>query len=67
LRLDSQKEAWPLSFLPLKQGPKVHNPETIKLKDRIVDLWKRDYSIDEFRETLLRQREETSNKTIQNP
>jgi transposase len=64
LMRDSQKEALPPFFLPLKQGPKAPRPTTIQLKDRIVDLRKRNYSIDEIRETLLRQGEEISNKTI---
>ena len=64
LMRDSQKEALPPFFLPLKQGPKAPRPATIQLKDRIVDLRKRNYSIDEIRETLLRQGEEISSKTI---
>lgn len=64
LMRDSQKETFPPFFLPLKQGPKAPRPSTIQLKDRIVDLRKRNYSIDEIRETLLRQGEEISNKTI---
>lgn len=64
LMRDSQKEALPSFFLPLKQGPKAPRSTTIQLKDRIVDLRKHNYSIDEIRETLLRQGEEISNKTI---
>jgi transposase len=64
LMRNAQKEALPPFFLPLKQGPKTPRQTTIQLKDRIVDLRKRNYSIDEIRETLLRQGEEISNKTI---
>ena len=64
LMRDTQKEAWPPFFLPLKHGPKAPRPATIQLKDRIVDLRKRNYSIAEVRETLLRQGEEISNKII---
>jgi len=64
LMRNAQKEALPPFFLPLKQGPKAPRQTTIQLKDRIVDLRKRNYSIEEIRETLLRQGEEISNKTI---
>ena len=58
-----QKNLTPF-FLPLKQGPKAPRPDTLQLKDRIVSLRKRNYSIDEIRESLSRDGEEISNKTI---
>ena len=53
LMRNSQKEALPPFFLPLKQGPKAARQTTIQLKDRIVDLRKRNCAIDEIRETRL--------------
>jgi hypothetical protein len=64
LRTQAQQENLPPFFLPLKQGPKAPRPSTLLLKDRIVSLRKRNYSIDEICEALSRDGEEISIKTI---
>jgi len=64
LKRDFQKNTLPPFFLPLKRGPKAHRPSTLQIKERIISLRKRNYSIQEIQEALLRQGEEISLKTI---
>jgi transposase len=64
LKRQAQQENLPPFFLPLKQGPKAPRPNTLQLKERIIGLRKRNYSIDEIRESLSRDGEEISAKTI---
>jgi len=64
LKRDFQKGTLPPFFLPLKRGPKEHRTSTLKIKEQIISLRKRNYSIKEIQETLLRQGEDISGKTI---
>ena len=59
-----KKETSPEFFLELKRGPKDHREETLRMKDLIVALRKRNYSIYEIEETLLRQDYKITPKTI---
>ena len=59
-----KKETSPKFFLELKRGPKDHRDETLRMKDLIIALRKRNYSIYEIEETLLRQDYRTTPKTI---
>jgi transposase len=59
-----KKQASPKFFLELKRGPKDHRKETLKVKEIIIALRKRNYSIYEIEETLLRQGYEITPKTI---
>ena len=64
LKREFQKNTLPSFFLPLKQGPKGHRTSTLHIKEQIISLRKRNYSIKEIQEALLRQGEEISSKTI---
>jgi len=64
LKRDFQKNVLSLFFLPLKQGPKGHRTSTVQIKEQIISLRKRNYSIKEIQEALLQQGNEISSKTI---
>jgi len=51
-------------FLPLVKGPKKARPSTIQCKDRIIELRKQNYSIDEIEEVMLREGVAITAKTI---
>ncbi len=51
-------------FLPLKQGPKGHRFHIENLKEQIINLRKRSYSIYEIEETLNREGQQITPKTI---
>lgn len=64
LKRDVKKGSLPPFFLPLKRGPKAHRTSTLQIKERIISLRKRNYSIKEIQESLHREGEEISLKTI---
>jgi transposase len=51
-------------FYPLTKGPKQRRPSTLKARDRIIELRKQNYSIEEIEEVLLRERYDITSKTI---
>lgn len=51
-------------FRPLTKGPKHRRPSTLMAKDRIIELRKQNYSIEEIEEVLLRERYDITAKTI---
>ena len=51
-------------FRPLKKGPKQRRSSTFDAKDRIIELRKQNYSIDEIEEVLVREKCDIAAKTI---
>jgi len=51
-------------FYPLTKGPKQRRPSTLRARDRIIELRKQNYSIEEIEEVLLRERYDITAKTI---
>jgi len=64
LRRDFKAGALPSFFNPLVRGPKQPRPSTLHSKDRIIELRKQNYSIDEIEEALLREGATITSKTI---
>jgi len=64
LRRDFKAGALPPFFRPLTRGPKQRRPSTLMAKDRIIELRKQNYSIEEIEEVLLRERYDITAKTI---
>lgn len=64
LRRDFKEGVLPPFFSPLKKGPKERRSSTIKAKERIIELRKQNYSIEEIEEVLLREHYEITGKTI---
>jgi len=64
LRRDFKAGALPPFFYPLAKGPKQRRPSTRLAKDRIIELRKQNYSIEEIEEALLRERSDITAKTI---
>lgn len=64
LRRDFKAGLLPSFFTPLIRGPKQPRPSTIQCKDRIIELRKNNYSIDEIEEVLLREGSDITPKTI---
>jgi transposase len=64
LKRDFNKNILSPFFVPLKRGPKEHRKSTLQIKEGIISLRKRNYSIKEIQEALHRQGEEISLKTI---
>ena len=64
LRRDFKAGSLPPFFYPLTKGPKQRRPSTLKAKDRIIELRKQNYSIEEIEEVLLRERYDITAKTI---
>jgi transposase len=64
LRRDFKARALPSFFCSLAKGPKQRRPSTLKAKDRIIELRKQNYSIEEIEEVLLRERYDITAKTI---
>ncbi len=64
LRRDFKAGSLPPFFTPLVRGPKQPRTSTIQCKDRIIELRKNNYSIDEIEEVLLREGSDITPKTI---
>lgn len=64
LRRDFKAGSLPPFFSPLVRGPKQPRTSTIRCKDRIIELRKNNYSIDEIEEVLLREGSDITPKTI---
>jgi len=64
LRRDFKNKTLPPFFRPLKRGPKEHRSQTLLLKERIIELRKKNYSIEEIEEALIREGSPVSYKTI---
>ena len=64
LRRDFKVGSLPPFFRPLVKGPKQPRSCTIQCKERIIELRKQNYSIDEIEEALLRQGVAVTAKTI---
>jgi len=64
LRRDFKAGLLPPFFSPLVRGPKQPRPSTLACKDRIIELRKQNYSIDEIEEVLLREGSDITPKTI---
>jgi transposase len=64
LRRDFKADALPPFFRSLTKGPKHRRPSTLLAKDRIIELRKQNYSIEEIEEVLLRERYDVTAKTI---
>ena len=64
LRRDFKNKTLPPFFRPLKRGPKEHRFQTFLLKERIIELRKKNYSIEEIEEALIREDNSVSYKTI---
>jgi transposase len=64
LRRDFKTGSLPPFFYPLTKGPKQRRPSTLLAKDRIIELRKQNYSIEEIEEVLLRERYDITAKTI---
>jgi transposase len=64
LRRDFKAGTLPSFFRPLVKGPKQPRPSTIEAKDRIIELRKQNYSIEEIEEALLREGITITGKTI---
>jgi len=64
LRRDFKAGSLPPFFSPLVRGPKQPRTSTIQCKDRIIELRKNNYSIDEIEEVLLREGSDITPKTI---
>ncbi len=63
LRRDFKSGSLPPFFQPLIKGPKQPRPSTLQSKDRIIELRKQNYSIDEIEEVLLREGVTLTGKT----
>ncbi|HLE87944.1 MAG TPA: hypothetical protein VI727_09820 [Candidatus Brocadiaceae bacterium] len=64
LRRDFKAGSLPPFFRPLTKGPKQRRPSALKTKDRIIELRKQNYSIEEIEEVLLREQYDITAKTI---
>ena len=64
LRRDFKSGSLPPFFRPLKKGPKQRRSPTLDAKDRIIELRKQNYSIDEIEEVLIREKCDITAKTI---
>ena len=64
LRRDFIAGLLPPFFSPLARGPKQPRQSTLQCKDRIIELRKQNYSIDEIEEVLLREGSDITPKTI---
>ncbi len=64
LRRDFNAGLLPPFFSSLSRGPKQPRQSTLQCKDRIIELRKQNYSIDEIEEVLLREGSDITPKTI---
>ncbi len=64
LRRDFKAGVLPPFFNPLTKGPKNRRSSTLKAKERIIELRKQNYSIEEIEEVLLREQYDITAKTI---
>lgn len=55
LRRDFMSNVLPPFFQPLTKGPKGHRGPTLQIKDRIIELRKQNYSIEEIEEVVARE------------
>ena len=64
LRRDFKAGSLPPFFRPLVKGPKQPRASTLQCKERIIELRKQNYSIDEIEEVLIREGITITAKTI---
>lgn len=64
LRRDFKSGALSPFFQPLVKGPKQPRASTLECKERIIELRKQNYSIDEIRDQVLREGFDITAKTI---
>lgn len=64
LRRDFKAGSLPPFFRPLVKGPRQPRPSTVQWKNRIIELRKQNYSVDEIEEALLREGLTITSKTI---
>ena len=64
LRRDFKAGVLPPFFKPLTKGPRKRRPSTLNAKERIIELRKQNYSIEEIEEVLLREKHDITAKTI---
>jgi len=64
LRRDFKAGSLPPFFYSLTKGPKQRRSSTLRARDRIIELRKQNYSIEEIEEVLLRERYDITAKTI---
>ena len=64
LRRDFKAGNLPPFFKPLKKGPQGRQDSTLIAKNRIIELRKQNYAIDEIEEVLLRENHDVTSKTI---
>jgi transposase len=67
LRRDFRSGSLPPFFRPLTKGPKQRRPSTLDAKERIIELRKQNYSIEEIEEVLLREKKSFSEKNVTLP
>lgn len=64
LRRDFKAGRLPPFFQPLKKGPQSRRDTTLMAKDRIIELRKQNYAIEEIEEVLRREQYDITAKTI---
>jgi transposase len=64
LRRDFKADSLPPFFRPLARGPKHRRPSTLTWRDRIIEMRKQNYSIEEIEQGLAREGAPVSSKTI---
>jgi len=64
LRRDFKAGRLPPFFQPLKKGPQSRRDNTLMAKDRIIELRKQNYAIEEIEEVLHREQYDITAKTI---
>ena len=64
LRRDFKAGSLPSFFQPLTKGPKQPRSATLQCKDRIIELRKQNYSIEEIEEVIQREGFELTAKTV---
>lgn len=64
LRRDFKAGRLPPFFQPLKKGPQNRRDTTLMAKDRIIELRKQNYAIEEIEEVLSREQYDITAKTI---
>jgi len=64
LRRDFKAGRLPPFFQPLKKGPQTRRDTTLMAKERIIELRKQNYSVEEIEEVLRREQYDITAKTI---
>jgi transposase len=64
LRRDFKADSLAPFFRPLVRGPTQPRPSTLKWRDRIIELRKQNYSIEEIEQVLVREGATVTSKTI---